>query len=270
MRPRKAPFILLAVGLLAAAGLLAPPAAEAVPILMVTNNNGTSQSLVNFLEGEGHTVTRGRFGGGIPGAAVLDAHDLIIVARESNSGDYNQGSEPQDWNAIAKPMINMNMYLYRASRWGWMNGNSLPGLGSQTDYDAYPDPSHPFVDGLTTSLFSSPTGMTGASNALPASAEVVATLNGGASHGIFVLPAGTTMFSGRGVAGDVRVGFIRGNEGTWGNMSANGEQILLNMIDELTAVAPEVIPEPSTLLVWSLLAGLGGVAGWRRRWRGRA
>jgi len=28
-----------------------------------------------------------------------------------------------------------------------------------------------------------------------------------------------------------------------------------------------VIPEPSTLLIWSLLAALGIVAGWRRRKR---
>jgi hypothetical protein len=28
---------------------------------------------------------------------------------------------------------------------------------------------------------------------------------------------------------------------------------------------PEIIPEPSTLLIWSLLAGLGIGAGWRRR-----
>lgn len=264
MRSPRTLLIPLVVGLLAAAGLLAPPSAEAVPILMVTNNNGTSQSLVDFLQGEGHTVTRGRYHNALPTTAELDAHDLIIVARESNSGDYDDGSEAQQWNAIAKPMINMNMYLYRANRWGWMNGNSLPGLGSQTDYDAYPNPSHPFVDGLTTNLFDSPTSMTGASNSLPAGAEVVATLNGGASHGIFVLPAGTTMFNGKGVAGDVRVGFIRGNEGSWSNVSANGQQILLNIIDELTGTA--IIPEPSTLLIWAGLLGLG-LCGWRRRRR---
>jgi len=34
---------------------------------------------------------------------------------------------------------------------------------------------------------------------------------------------------------------------------------------DIVTSAPTVIPEPAALLVWSLLAGLGGVAGWRRR-----
>jgi len=242
----------------ALSGLLLANDAHAVSILMITNNNTTSQSLNDFLEGAGHTVTRGAFGGAAPTPAELAGVHLVLVARETNSGDYDDGGEPQDWNALPVPMISMAPHLMRASRWGWINGESLPGLGDITDFDAYPDPSHPFLTGVSSTAILDPAfAATGASSPLPASALVVATHDTGASHGIFVIPAGTDMFNGRGTAGDVRVGYIRGNEGSWDNITADGEQILLNMIDQVA------IPEPSTLMLAAL--GLFGLACLRRR-----
>jgi len=57
------------------------------------------------------------------------------------------------------------------------------------------------------------------------------------------------MFNGRGVAGGVRIGFIRGNEGSGDNITGDGEQILLNMIS--------TVSEPSTMVLFALgLCGL--------------
>ncbi len=237
--------------------VLCTAATRAANILLVTNNNGTSQSLNDFLVAEGHTVTRDARNDG-PGD--VSGFDLVLVARETNSGSYDDGTEPQDWNGLAIPIISNAIHIMRSSRWGWIDGTSLPGLGSATDYDAYPDAGHPFLDGVGSTTFLSPGfATTGAASPLPAGSIEVATLNGGASHGIFVFPEGTTMFNGRGTAGGLRIGYIRGNEGSWDNITADGEQILRNMITVAT------IPEPSTLVLAAL--GLLGLLGFTRRRR---
>jgi len=237
--------------------------AGAASILMVTNNNTTTQSLNDFLVNNGHTVTRGDFIGGIPDQATLDAHDLILVARETDSGQYDDGTEPQDWNGVAKPTINMAPHIMRSNRWGWIDGTSIPGQGDLTGFDPFPDANHPFLQGVgSPTIFTQATGITGADSDLPAAATTVATYAAGASHGIYVIPEGTTMFNGRGTAGDIRIGYIRGNEGSWDNISADGGQILLNMINSVA------IPEPSSVVLAMLgLMGVGCLAYGRRRVR---
>jgi len=69
--------------------------------------------------------------------------------------------------------------------------------------------------------------------------------------------------------GDVYAGGAAFSSGGGGNPA---NPITLHNFDrvfhaDLTAVTAEVIPEPSTILIWSLLAGLGIAAGWRRRKR---
>jgi len=208
--------------------LVALPGLHGADILLVTNNDGTTQSLRDFLVASGHNVTRDARTGG-PSENDETDFDLVIVARETSSGKYDDGTEPEDWNGLGIPIINMAPYIMRSSIWGWVNGTSLPSLGNVSEYDApFVDPAHPIVLGVTGSLLNPPESATGLSNALPAGSVQVATLGGGASHGIFVIPAGTPL--GAGVAGAVRIGFIRGNEGAWDNATANGEQILINTI----------------------------------------
>jgi hypothetical protein len=60
--------------------------------------------------------------------AALNAADLIIVSRNSNSGDYDDGDEPTQWNSVTTPMINSSSHLIRSSRWRWLDTTSLPNL----------------------------------------------------------------------------------------------------------------------------------------------
>ncbi|MHC4629951.1 MAG: discoidin domain-containing protein [Planctomycetota bacterium] len=55
--------------------------------------------------------------------ANLEAADLIIVSRQTNSGDYNDGSERALWNGLATPILLHSAYLSRDSRWRWLQGN---------------------------------------------------------------------------------------------------------------------------------------------------
>ena len=64
-------------------------------------------ALLTFLQNEGHTVTTGNFSAALPSAAVLATTDVIIVTRATNSGDYINGTEAADWNAINKPLISL-------------------------------------------------------------------------------------------------------------------------------------------------------------------
>ena len=169
---------------------------------------GDTRSLVEFLEAEGHTVTREKRSDG-PGD--VSAFDLVIVSRDTSSPDYDEGSEIVDWNGLSLPMINMAPHLMRNNRWGWVNGSSLPTMTFSSYDSPFADPTHPIVQSATVSMFDSGLPATGVSNALPAGSVQVATMGGGASHGIFVIPAGTTLFNGAGTAGNVRIGFICGN-----------------------------------------------------------
>ncbi len=54
--------------------------------------------------------------------AVLEAADLIIIGRATNSGDYATNfDEILDWNLISTPILMQTAYICRNSRWQWLN-----------------------------------------------------------------------------------------------------------------------------------------------------
>jgi len=86
------------------------------------------QGLFDFLVAEGHDVDV-QIDNWVEldadKIAALDAADLIIVTRATNSGGYDDGDEPTQWNAIDTPLIQMNSYLVRSSRWLWVDSKSI-------------------------------------------------------------------------------------------------------------------------------------------------
>jgi len=84
--------------------------------------------------------------------ARLDAADLIIVSRSTDSGSYDDGAEITQWNSIKTPLILLNVYIARGGaggspRWLWVNSESLAGDGGTPTLEAL-DPHHPIFKGV--------------------------------------------------------------------------------------------------------------------------
>jgi hypothetical protein len=57
--------------------------------------------------------------------AALNAADLVIISRCTSSGDYADGDEPAQWNAITTPIILSSTHLLRSSRWKWVDSTEI-------------------------------------------------------------------------------------------------------------------------------------------------
>ncbi|MHC4702723.1 MAG: PA14 domain-containing protein [Planctomycetota bacterium] len=106
---------------------------------------------VELLESTGHTIDNtpgSAFGNGYwrtldaDKIATLNAADLIVYSRSSDSGNYDDDDEINQWNSITTPMILMSPYQARSSRWLWVDNTSLTGDGGTPLIEAV-DPSHP-------------------------------------------------------------------------------------------------------------------------------
>ena len=89
------------------------------------------QLWVDLLEAQGYTVDfqRGNWEElDDSKIAALNAADLIIVSRCSNSGSYDDGDEVTQWSSVTTPMINSSTHLIRSSRWRWLDTTTLPNL----------------------------------------------------------------------------------------------------------------------------------------------
>jgi len=108
--------------------------ADAANIIWVSgtyDDNGDGapddQAWVDLLEAQGHTVDyNGRYWRTLDNdkIAALNAADLIIVSRNSNSGDYDDGDEVAQWNSVTTPIILQAMHIIRSSRWRWLDSTS--------------------------------------------------------------------------------------------------------------------------------------------------
>ncbi len=78
----------------------------------------------------------------------LKAADLIIVSRNSNSGNYDDEDEVTQWNSVTTPMILQSAFLARSNRWQWLNSTSITELDVETMLRAV-DESHPVFSGVT-------------------------------------------------------------------------------------------------------------------------
>ena len=78
--------------------------------------------------------------------AEFNAADLVIVSRDSNSGDYNDPSEHIFYtDGFETPMIVMTPYLLRSSRWDMVNNTSIvDAMNPMVPADA----GHPLFEGV--------------------------------------------------------------------------------------------------------------------------
>jgi hypothetical protein len=141
-----------AIGRLYDRGVLEP-----ANIILVTENYDTDadevqddQELVNWLTAEGHSVDvqRGYWTVLDPNKiAALNAADLVIMSRSTNSGNYNQTDEPAQWNAVTTPLLQLSAYLVRNNRWFWVNSGAATNNTSDIYLEAV-DPNHPVFQGV--------------------------------------------------------------------------------------------------------------------------
>ncbi len=78
--------------------------------------------------------------------AALNAADLIIISRDTNSGDYDDGTETAQWNAITAPILMQIAHIAQSSRWKWVNIGSTN--SAQPTLEAVL-PTHPVFNGVS-------------------------------------------------------------------------------------------------------------------------
>jgi hypothetical protein len=79
----------------------------------------------------------------------LNAADLIIVSRTTGSANYAGAGKEAMWNSIQTPIILMNTYLARDTRWKWMSTSSITDDAASALEVLSSD--HPLFDGVALS-----------------------------------------------------------------------------------------------------------------------
>jgi hypothetical protein len=237
----------------------------AANILVVTDPASAGQqpddnSLLDFLKAAGNTIDSdsGPFTTAPPTAAQLADVDLIVVSRATTSGNYTQGTEPQDWNALNKPLLLMSPFLARSSHWGWINSTNLPAdQGAPANYNAFPNAANPFVSGQTTAYATAGSQIDSLqSTAVTAGATTVATatVSGTTVAAVVDMAAGTTAFNSKGTFGARRVYFTmpdypdKANQDFGDVLTPNAKQIVLNIIDQIALPNGVLEAENATLV----------------------
>jgi len=78
--------------------------------------------------------------------AVLNAADLVIVSRNTDSGSYaTNAAEVTQWSSVTAPLILMSTHIARNSRWKVLNTADTP---SASPVMQAVDPTHPVFAGV--------------------------------------------------------------------------------------------------------------------------
>ncbi len=86
---------------------------SATTILWCSGGTAFDQGWIDLLQAEGYTVNRLAAASVMTQAKVdmVNTFDLVIVGRDTISGDYASTEEVTLWNSITSPMICQNGYL---------------------------------------------------------------------------------------------------------------------------------------------------------------
>ena len=214
-----------------------------------TDGVPADQPWVELLEAQGYTVNldfRNQEGRSLDAAEidVLNAADLIIISRDTNSGDYT--GTIAAWNSIETPIIMQVAHIARSNRWLWINtdayNDSLPPAMEAMDI------SHPVFNGVNLDNNNQVPVITEASS-FPSITDagngtLLAKRADNDELWIVEWEAEQEFYAGSGqIAGGRRMLFISGtNSGVDGryNLTADGEIMFLNAVSYMLGASKRV------------------------------
>jgi len=172
------------------------------------------QEWVDILKAEGYSVDyNGTYWRTLDDGkiAALNAAKLIIVSRNSNSGDYDDDDEIAQWNAITTPIINCSTHVVRSSRWKWFDSTTILSLTPAVmDVLVCDDPLCEGVP-LQISGIDAAVGTSSFMDSGPGNGKVLATGDG--LPWIVEWEAGVEFYDGAGeIAGGPRMFFVAGTQ----------------------------------------------------------
>ena len=244
---------------------------QAANIVLVTDfEEATDAPFITYLTTAGHSVTSTNQRYRTLDAtkiSELNAADLVIVSRNTNSADYaNSTAEVAQWDGLTTTVWLASSYLARDSRWNWVTSGGIIGgyYGHITAQNATAG-AHPLYAGLTVDgtgfagesrySFSTGTELESGSDNLAGTGTVIGVRNRLSYQHIIAaeFSAGGTTGSRNTLAG---YRFYFALPVTFADNNVNGLQMIDNSIAYL-------VPEPSSVAM--ILLGTVGIALRRRR-----
>ena len=232
------------------------PEASGVDIIWVTENTDAANEpspddigWTNLLEANGHTVSRRdirNLDTDDATLAELEAADLVILSRDTNSGNYaNNPAEIARWNGLTTPLISMSAQLVRSpDRWLWLAAGVIAynaTLTIRVEVTSHPIFAGVALDGNNEFVIADVGRTNPISTTTAGNGTVLATEPGTGYVWIAFWPANTDFFAGGPQrAGGPRVFFAAGagvvddNPKGGENFTAEGEQVFLNTVSLLT------------------------------------
>jgi hypothetical protein len=267
---------LLVLSVLVAVCLACPAGAALQNIVWVSDNKdpenvdpGTStprdQVWTDLLEANGYGVDKSFMNAearelDATKIAALNSADLVIISRNTNSGDYDDGDEIAQWNSLDTSVMMLVAHIHRSSRWKWLNTTNTENTTANMKAVL---PGHPVFDGVSLDVNNeiaailSTTSVTNHTEVGNGTLIAERADNGGVW--IVEWSAGQEFYDGSGeIAGGPRMWFAAGQSGSGMdglyNLTPDGEAVFLNAVAYM-------VPEPATIA----LLGLGALALHRRR-----
>jgi hypothetical protein len=176
--------------------------------------------------------------------AALNAADLVIVSRNSDSGNYDDDDEVAQWNSVTTPLILMSTHIVRNSRWKFLDtgstNNAVPTMQAA-------DLTHPLFAGVNVDPNAQLEALEPQNSTFPGIADaangtVLASRVDTGEIWIAAWDAGVEYYDGAGqTAGGPRMFFVGGTQESTEpnlgrgeeNLNAEGEKIFLNAVKML-------------------------------------